>query len=75
MRSCVLCGVSIDGRNSQARFCSGACRAEGSRFAQILRGDPAAPYPSVAERLSTLREGHRLRPNGRNHANRKEQDE
>ena len=49
---CVLCGSTLRGRRPHARFCSGACRAEGSRLQAILSGVPTAAYRSIAERMS-----------------------
>ncbi|MDP8943093.1 MAG: hypothetical protein M3N16_03095 [Actinomycetota bacterium] len=47
-KRCVLCGVSLNGRRSNARFCSDACRAEASR---LLSGEGADGYLTLAHRL------------------------
>lgn len=54
-RVCVVCGASIAGRRSDARHCSGACRAESSRLRAILRGAERADYDSLARRLERRR--------------------
>ena len=50
MRACAHCGVSIEARRPQARFCCGACRAayRGSRRASrsgSRHGTDALPKP------------------------------
>lgn len=61
MRVCVVCGVPIDGRRSDARHCSGACRAEAARLRGILRGEGSSegnvPYRSIEQRLRARRGG------------------
>lgn len=54
-RVCVVCGASLAGRRSDARHCSGACRAEASRLRAILRGAEGADYDSLALRLQRRR--------------------
>lgn len=49
-RSCAVCGASLEGQRSHARFCSGACRAEASRLRRIIAGEGADGYGSVLER-------------------------
>jgi hypothetical protein len=55
MRVCALCGLSLNGRRSDARFCSPGCRREASRLKAILRGGGAGPYSSVAARIDASR--------------------
>jgi hypothetical protein len=55
-RVCLVCEASLEGRRADARYCSGACRAEGSRLQQILRGEGSGPYRTVASRLQALTE-------------------
>jgi len=50
-RWCVICGTDISRRRSDARHCSGACRAEASRMRAILNNAGSVPYSSVAKRL------------------------
>lgn len=54
-RVCVVCGASLRGRRSDARHCSGACRAEASRLRAILRGAESADFASVSQRLKRRR--------------------
>lgn len=54
MRSCVVCGTSLDDRRSDARHCGGPCRAEAARLRAILSGRGSGPYRSVAERVRAL---------------------
>jgi hypothetical protein len=51
MRSCVVCGQSLEGRRADALHCSGACRAEASRIQRILSGSMPTPYSSLAARI------------------------
>ena len=55
MRSCVVCGASLDGRRADARHCGGPCRAEASRLRQILKGSARVPYRSIHQRLGARR--------------------
>lgn len=57
-RHCVVCGESLAGRRSDARHCSGPCRAEAARLRGILSGSPGSSnqaYRSVAERNEARR--------------------
>ena len=36
MSSCPICGASLAGRRSDARYCSGACRVEGLACSKAL---------------------------------------
>lgn len=47
MKVCVVCDAPWGGMRSDARHCSGACRAEASRLRAILAGSEAVPYRSV----------------------------
>jgi hypothetical protein len=48
--NCGICAASLDGRRADARFCSGACRAEASRLRRILSGEGADGYATLADR-------------------------
>jgi hypothetical protein len=63
MRSCVLCGASLEQRRADARHCGGACRAEASRLRRILDGVGAPPYYSIHHRLGARR-AYRADPSG-----------
>ena len=52
---CVVCGVPLDGRRSDARHCGGPCRAEAARLRAILNGRGSGPYRSIESRLSARR--------------------
>lgn len=56
MRRCVVCGASLSHCRIDARHCSGACRAEASRWKRILRDESADGYDSVAARTRALRQ-------------------
>ena len=43
-RGCVVCGVSLDGRRRQARYCSPSCRRHANRVLGLLRGEPQPGY-------------------------------
>jgi hypothetical protein len=52
MRACACCGTSLEGRNRQARCCSGACRAALSReraAARALGGGSAVHATRTAQ--------------------------
>lgn len=51
-RRCAVCGASLDGRRSDARHCTDACRVEGWRIARLLAGREAGRYATLAERLA-----------------------
>jgi hypothetical protein len=51
-RVCVVCEKSLAHHRSDARCCSGACRAERSRILAILSGNYPGPYDSLAARIS-----------------------
>jgi hypothetical protein len=59
MRSCIVCGASLDGMRSDARHCGPPCRAEASRLRGILDGN-AGPYESVRERMAAFSRSHPL---------------
>jgi hypothetical protein len=59
MRSCVICGSSLEDRRSDARYCGGPCRAEGSRLRRILEGEEST-YASVRERIAAFSQSHPL---------------
>lgn len=46
LRSCVICGASLEGRRADARHCGAPCRAEASLLRAILRCKTSAPYGS-----------------------------
>lgn len=50
--ACALCGGDLSGRRTDARFCSGVCRAEASRLRRLLGGVEVDGYQSFAERLA-----------------------
>lgn len=52
LRHCVVCGSPLIRRRSDARHCSGSCRAEASRIRAILRGEEPQGYSSVEDRVS-----------------------
>lgn len=52
---CSICGASLDGRRPQARYCSGACRAEASRIRRIVSGAQPDGFASLAQRLAHRR--------------------
>ena len=54
-RLCVVCGSSLAGHRSDARHCSGACRAEAARLRAILRAAEGQRYRSIAERIEARR--------------------
>jgi hypothetical protein len=54
-RRCVVCGSSLAGHRSDARHCSGACRAEAARLRAILSAAEGQRYHSVAERQGARR--------------------
>ncbi len=54
-RVCVVCGTSLAAHRSQARHCSGACRAEASRIRAILAGKYSGEYVPLAGRFPALR--------------------
>ena len=54
MRICVVCGASLAGMRSDARYCGPPCRAEASRLKRILDGRESA-YQSVHERIKAWR--------------------
>jgi hypothetical protein len=63
-RRCEWCRESLAGRRADARYCSGSCRTEASRFSRLLRGEETDGYRSLIERLAathsrtrTAREG------------------
>jgi len=62
MRSCVVCGTSLEGRRSDALHCDPPCRAEASLLRRILSGSDGVPYRSVEERLEARRMPVRRRP-------------
>jgi hypothetical protein len=37
LRSCVICGASLEGRHADARHCGAPCRAEASLLRAVLR--------------------------------------
>ncbi len=53
-RVCALCGASLQGRRSDAIFCSPSHRAEGSRLSRLLRSETVDGYSSVMERLEAI---------------------
>jgi hypothetical protein len=55
MRSCVVCGPSLEGRRSDARHCGSPCRAESSLVRRILAGSDRVPYRSLHERRKKYR--------------------
>lgn len=59
-RVCVVCGASLKGRRSDARHCSGACRAEASRLRAMLRGAEQADFDSIARRMARRRRRREL---------------
>ena len=53
-RRCLVCGASLDGRRSDARYCSGGCRTEAWRVRRLL-GRPLAAYGTLADRMTAYR--------------------
>lgn len=45
MRSCEVCGASLEDRRSHARHCGGRCRAAASRARAAERSNRVAPAP------------------------------
>ena len=48
-RACAVCGSSLDGLRSDARYCGGTCR-NAAYEARLEQGTNQASYPSVAVR-------------------------
>jgi hypothetical protein len=46
-RRCPVCGESLEGRRSGARYCSGSCRARASIARRLADGVPVAGYASL----------------------------
>lgn len=49
---CPVCGGALAGRRSDARYCSGTCRAEASRLRRILSGQGADGYATLPDRAA-----------------------
>jgi hypothetical protein len=58
VRCCRLCGASLEGKRSHARFCTPAHRAEAARLRRILSAAEPGKYPSVHHRLIALESAH-----------------
>lgn len=54
-RACPVCGADLEGRRRDARYCGGACRAEGSRLQRLLAGRTVDGFVSVGDRLDRMR--------------------
>lgn len=52
-RVCPACGASLEGRRADARYCTGACRAEASRLERLLAGKPVDGYTSLIEYMDS----------------------
>lgn len=53
-KRCRYCAEPLEGKRRDARFCSSAHRAEFSRLARLIAGEPS-DYPSLKARLDALR--------------------
>ena len=51
-RSCAFCGAGLEGRRSDARYCSTACRVEAWRLRRLLEGRPVGRYATAADRMA-----------------------
>jgi hypothetical protein len=58
-RACPVCGEDLVGRRPQARYCSGACRAEASRLRRLLAGSPVDGFASIMDREARMRPRNR----------------
>lgn len=62
VRTCPVCGRSLDGRRSDAAFCSGSCRAAASRLRRLLAGEPVGGYSCLLDLLAAGRPKRRTKP-------------
>jgi len=60
----VVCGASLGGMRSHARYCGPPCRAEASRVSRILRGEQADGYRTLEERLEASQKRTRTASDG-----------
>ena len=52
MSACSFCGVSLEGKRDDARYCSSACRVEAWRLRRLLEGRPVGRYATAADRMA-----------------------
>ena len=62
MRVCIVCGISLEGRDRRALTCSASCRREAARFRAVLEGRRDGPYSTLAQLVS---KASKVRANGR----------
>lgn len=46
-RRCPVCGASLEGRHTAARYCRPRCKIEASRVRRLLAGETVGPYESL----------------------------
>lgn len=51
-RRCAICGVALNGRRPDARYCGAACRREACRIRRLVDGLPDAGYRTLGEYLA-----------------------
>lgn len=61
-RRCPVCGADLSDARPQAKYDRGACRAEASRLARLLAGEPADGMASIADWLQKRRLRRPLTP-------------
>jgi hypothetical protein len=49
VRTCAICGSSLEGFRSQARYCGGGCRTEARRIRRLVSGVQTGHYATLTQ--------------------------